>query len=129
MTTLGEVMEEGRRTRGMMAQWRAWHAEQLELALEGDSGVIVLRIIEIVHGLTPSKMPTLVRLIDEVDWRLVNADVRFVILHELNAAIAELCEREGRPPFDDALPFSDEKPTPFQIVRDMLSCTSRENPA
>jgi hypothetical protein len=87
----------------MMREWRAWHAGQIELALDGDSGTIVKSIMAFVRGLVPKRMPALLRLMRSVDWRL-DADTKFTILHELNSAIAELREKEGKPPFDDALP-------------------------
>ena len=109
-------MKEGRRTQRMMAQWRAWHAEQL--TLDGDDSAVVRRIMEIVRNLTPQKMPTLLDLMRAQDWRGVDADTKLTILHELNSAIAALRESEGRVPFDDSLPG--EKSTLFETIREML---------
>jgi hypothetical protein len=105
-------------TESMMRRWREWHAEQLELALDGDNGTIVKNIMILVRGLRPERMPTLLRLMRSIDWRTVNADAKFTILHELNGAIARLREGEGRVPFDDSL--LDEEPTLFQTIREML---------
>jgi hypothetical protein len=102
----------------MMREWRAWHAGQLELALDADSSTIVKSIMALVRGLVPKRMPALLRLMRSVDWRLVDADTKFTILHELNSAIAELREKEGKPPWDDALPG--EPDTLFQISKEML---------
>ena len=103
----------------LLRRWRKWHAEQLELALDGDSGGIVHRIMEIVRNLTPQKMPTLVQLMHSVDWRTVDADTKFTLLHELNDAVVRLRLGEGRTPFDDSLPG--EAPTLFETIREMLS--------
>ena len=101
-----------------MRKWRRYHAQQLQLAFDGNDGAIVKRIMEIVRNFTPQKMPTLLRLMRSVDWRPVNANTKFTILHELNGAIAALRESENRVPFNDSLPG--EEPTLFQIIREML---------
>ena len=113
--------------RSSLRRWRAWHAEQLEAALAGPDGNVVCRITEILADLTPGRMPALLEIIRQTDWRLVRADARFVLLHEIDSAIIALRERQGRPPFDDAL--EGEEPTLFLLVRHMLSGDSRENPA
>ena len=112
----------------MLREWNRFHGEQLQLALDGDSGTVVKNIMILVRGLTPQRMPELLRLMRSVDWRIVDADVRFTLLHEINGAIIELREQEGRTRFDDALPFSDERPSLFLIVRDMLSGSEPGSP-
>jgi hypothetical protein len=56
-----------------------------------------------------------------------DADARLTVLHEINTAITDLREREGKVPFDDGPP--DELPTLFLMVRNMISGEGRENPA
>ena len=46
----------------------------------------------------------LVVLAREFDWDQMDADVRLVILHEINTAIVKLRERAGLEPIDDPLP-------------------------
>ena len=111
----------------MIARWRAWHREQLDDALAGPHGDVVRPIIALLADLTPQKMLALIELLRAQDWRLVDANARFIILHEINSAVTQLRERKNRPPFDDTLP--DEQPTLFLIARELLSCTSRKNPA
>ena len=110
----------------VLRHWRKWHREQLNEALAGPHGAVVKPIMDFLGQLTPEKMPALLKFMRAQDWRLVDADVRLVVLHELNAAITRLREREGKPPIDDALPG--EAPTLFLIVRELLSCTAG-NPA
>jgi hypothetical protein len=107
--------------------WRAWHREQLDQALAGPHGAVIRPIVELLGDLTPQKMPTLLDLLRAQDWRIVDADVRYELLHLINTAITKLRERENRPPIDDALP--DESPTLFLLARDMLSGSKPGNPA
>ena len=113
----------------ILRRWHHWHREQLSEALAGPHGAVVKQIVDFLRDLTPQKMLALLDFMHAQNWCGVDANTRFVVLHELNFAIANLREREGRPPFDDALPFTDESPTVFEIARTLLSCTSRENPA
>jgi hypothetical protein len=109
-----------------MKLWQKWHREQLDQAL-ASHGDIVQPIIEILRELTPAKMPALLALLRAQDWLVVDADVRFELLHSINIAITKLRERENRPSIDDALPG--EQPTLFLLARDMLSGSKSENPA
>jgi hypothetical protein len=86
-------------TNNVLRQWNKYHADQLELALDGDDGNIVRRIMAIVRDLTPQKMPALLHLMDEADWRLVDANTKFTLLHELNSAIISLRESQGQTGF------------------------------
>jgi hypothetical protein len=61
----------------------------------------------------------LVDFIAAEDWNAVDADTRFIALHEINNAITKLRERAGLVPIDDALPS--EHPTAFQLIKSILS--------
>ena len=45
----------------------------------------------------------------------------FLVLQVVDNAIAHLRERHDLAPFDDALPYSDEPPNAFLIIRGMLT--------
>jgi hypothetical protein len=72
-------------------------------------------------------MTKLLKFMRTVEWRLVDADTRFTLLHQINGGIISLREREGKLAFDDPLPG--EQSTLFLIARTLLSGTSRETPA
>src|SRR5271165_6738743 len=97
-----------------MSAWRRWHAEQLHAALDGPHCTVVKQIIKLLGNLTPRNMPDLLKFMRMQDWHPIDADTRFILLHEINSAITELREREGKPSFDDALPGG--RDTLFQIA-------------
>jgi hypothetical protein len=107
----------------LLRAWKRWHAEQLAIALQGPHGAIVAEIVDFLsHKMTPKSAPQLLKILQGHDWRLVDADVRLVILHEINNASARLREHLKLPPFDDSLPG--EQPTLFELVRALLDPSS-----
>jgi hypothetical protein len=100
------------------AAWKQWHREQLEQVLAGPHGAAVAQVIEFLKGMEPQSAPALIALLREHAWQQMDADVRFVVLHEINTAIIKLREQSGLPPFDDALPH--KRDTGFLIVRQLL---------
>jgi hypothetical protein len=102
----------------VLRRWRKWHREQLNQALAGPHGAVVKQIVDMLDDLAPRQMPALLAVLRAQDWRGVDVSTRFVILHEINTAIAELREREGKPSFGDSLPG--EAPTLFETIREML---------
>jgi hypothetical protein len=69
--------------------------------------------------LTPSSAPALLDCFERPNWNVVSYDVRMTILHELNAAITYLRERQGMPPFDDGVPG--ERDNIFRRIKDLIS--------
>jgi hypothetical protein len=110
----------------LLRAWRRWHAEQLEETLNGPHGAAVARIIAFLKGMEPQSAPALITLLHEFDWSQMDADVRFVILHETNQAITRLRERSGLPPIDDPLPGQRENA--FRLIREHLFPRKAESP-
>jgi hypothetical protein len=110
----------------LLRQWRAWHREQLEEALAGRHGATVARVIEFLKHMKPSSAPELIALLHEFDWSQMDAEVRFVCLHEINSAITKLRERAGLDPIDDALP--DQRANAFLVIKEHLFPQKRESP-
>jgi hypothetical protein len=61
----------------------------------------------------------LVNFIAKQNWSEVDAETRFVALHEISAAITKRRERAGLESIDDALPG--ERLTAFQLIKPLLS--------
>jgi hypothetical protein len=121
-TTLKKIAEDT----AMLRAWKAWHREQLEQVLGGPHGAAVAQVVEFLKGMGPQSAPALIALLHEHDWRRMDADVRFVVLHEINTAIIKLREQSGLPPFDDALP--NERDTGFLIVRQLMLGDGKSSP-
>ena len=100
--------------------WRHWHREKLDEALAGPHGRMLGRLLRFLESMTLQSAPALVALVRNEDWQSADDDTRFAALHEIDGATIRLRERSNLAPFDDSLPFSDEKPTAFQIVRELL---------
>jgi hypothetical protein len=88
----------------LLRAWKRWHREQLDEVLAGPHGAAVARVMAFLKHMDSQSASALVALAREFDWDQMDADVRLVILHEINTAIVKLCERAGLEPIDDPLP-------------------------
>ena len=112
----------------LLRAWKRWHAEQLEETLNGPHGAAVAQVMAFLKGMEPQSAPALIRLLREFDWSQMDADVRFTVLHQVNQAITRLRERTGLAPIDDSLPWSDEPPTAFLLIKETLFPRKAESP-
>ena len=112
----------------LLRAWKRWHAEQLEETLNGPHGAAVAQVMATLKHLTPGSAPALIALLHEFDWSQMDADVRLTVLHQVNEAITRLREKSGLPPIDDSLPWSDESPTAFLLIRERLFPRKAESP-
>jgi hypothetical protein len=60
----------------------------------------------------------LIRLVERGQWRSADLEIRLEILSLIDGAITALREKQGVPPFDDALP--DEPANVFLAIREVL---------
>lgn len=103
--------------RRLLCSWRKWHAECLAEALTGPHASILAQLVEVLCGLTLKSAPVLLAFVERQNWRSVDADTRFIALHEINLAITRLRERAGMAPFDDPL---DGRLNVFQRAKALL---------
>jgi len=102
----------------LLRAWKKFHREQLEEVLAGPHGTAVAQVMDFLKRMEPQSAPALIALLREHDWQQMSADVRLVVLHELNAAICKLRERNGLHPIDDAIPG--ERPNAFILIKEKL---------
>ena len=77
----------------LLPAWRAWHREQLEEALAGPHGTAVAQVVKFLdENMQSQSASALIALLHEHDWQQMSADVRFVVLHEINNAITKFRE-------------------------------------
>src|SRR5262249_30232165 len=86
----------------LLRVWKKLHREKLEEALAGIHRDVMERLMTRLANLRSAR--ELVEFIDAQDWSAVDAETRFIALHEINQAICKLRERLNQPPIDDALP-------------------------
>jgi hypothetical protein len=88
----------------MLRAWKKFHREELAAALAGPHGPMIERLMFILKSLTLQSAPLLLAYIRGVDWTTVDANTKFICLHQINAGISNMLESHGMAPFDDPLP-------------------------
>jgi hypothetical protein len=102
----------------LLRAWKRWHAGQLEEVLAGPHAVIATQVVHFLKTMTPASANALLALMRGQTWASVDANTKFVLLHELNQVITRLREGAGLAPIDDALPG--ERPNAFLLIKDLL---------
>jgi hypothetical protein len=93
-------------TRKLTRAYRAWHREQLEEALIGVHGDVLVQLMIQLKNLREARR--LLNFIEAQDWASIDAETRLIALHEINVAITRLREHSGMVPIDDPLPGQPE---------------------
>jgi hypothetical protein len=101
----------------LLRAWRRRHREQLKVALAGIHRNVLKALVAQLKDLRSAR--ELVDFIAAQDWSAVDANTRLICLHEINAAISALRERNGQAPIDDPLPGAPENA--FQIICKLLT--------
>jgi hypothetical protein len=103
------------------AQFRRWkheHREGLDAALAGPHGGALARLVAFLDAMTMESANALVECVRADGWHSADTSTRFLVLHLIGAAIVQLREQSGLPPFDD--PLFDQPPNVFLALREML---------
>jgi hypothetical protein len=111
----------------LLRAWRNWHHEQLKQTLAGPHGTAVAQVMATLKHMTPDSAPALISLMRDFDWEQMSADVRLVVLHEINQAITRLRERAGLAPIDDPLPG--QRLNAFLLIKEHLFPRKAESAA
>lgn len=101
-----------------MKLWRQWRQERIATLLAGPYSADAQALVQFLDDL--SSAAELIEFVKRGRWRQADADTRFLIASLIDIAIVEVREIRGLPPFDDALPFSDEPLTAFEQIREIL---------
>ncbi len=104
----------------MFRRWRAWHREEIEALRLGAWGEDVEELLALLDKLGPNDGEKLLDLVRAQNWRAASECHRYLILREVDLAIARVREGLDLPPCDDAMPWSSEPYTTFQLVREYL---------
>jgi hypothetical protein len=99
--------------------WKRWHRERVDKLLAGPYGAAAQELARCLEALTLTSGSELIELVRRGPWRDTDSDTRLEVLRLVDGALAHLRERNGLPPYDDALPG--EPLTVFQIIREALS--------
>jgi hypothetical protein len=99
--------------------WCAWRCERRDALLAGPHGADAQALLNFIWTMTLASAAALVDAVGRGPWHQADSDTRFEVLSIVDAAIIALRERQGLPPFDDALPG--EASNAFLLVREALS--------
>lgn len=110
-----KVRDQERLTR----DWKKWRRDEQAEVREGEFAKELKGIETFLRTMAPSSAPALVALIRGSKW-IDRADraTRHCLLTIIADGIRRLRERNGLPPFDDALPG--EQPTAFDQIKEIL---------
>ena len=111
----------------LLRAWRNWHHEQLKQTRAGPHGTAVAQVMASLRHMQPGSAPALIELLHDFDWSQMSADVRLVVLHEINQAITRLRERAGLAPIDDPLPG--QRLNAFLLIKEHLFPRKAESAA
>jgi hypothetical protein len=109
-----------RESTALRAAWRAWRRERLAELLDGPYGEAARTLRRFLDDMTIGDGPALVAAVEAGPWRDADDHTRHEVLRMADSAIIALRESCGLAPLDAAMPFSDEPPTAFQIIREAL---------
>jgi hypothetical protein len=101
-------------------QWRDWHDKQLKKLLTGRYRKAANSLANYLETLSMEDGDALVDFVERGPWRESDPDTRYTILSLIDHRIIYLREAHGLAPFDDSIPFSDEEPTAFEIIRGLV---------
>jgi hypothetical protein len=102
----------------LLRAWQNFHREQLSKAIAGPHGAIVMQVMEFLRTMTPASANALLALMRSQTWASVDADTKFVLLHEINRAITDMRTKNNMPAIDDPLPH--ERLSVFLTIKRML---------
>ena len=100
------------------AAWRRWQNERREQVLAGPYGDQFCSLIDFLADISLHDGAALFAMV-EAEWKHADVDTKLEALSLIDRAIIALRERHGLPAFDD--PLSDEAPSVFQIIREVLA--------
>jgi len=106
----------------LLKQYRHHVRVRREDLLAGPHGQEVRALLQLLESLSASSAPALVQYVMKARWlREADYNTRLDVLSLVGTAIARFRVRNGLPPFDDSIPYMDEAPTAFQVIRKLLT--------
>jgi hypothetical protein len=99
----------------LLRLWKKWRNEVLHAELEGPYEKDIQLLINALNKMSLEHEKRLINIIRKGPWLAAPPDIRFLVLHLIDARLIVLNEKADLPPFNDALPG--EPLTPFQIIR------------
>ncbi len=102
----------------LSAVYRKWREDSHKALLAGPHGAAAGELLDFLRRMNPSNGKALLELITAGPWDRADADTRFEVLRQIDAAIIARREHDGLDPFDDALPGQPNNL--FLLIREQL---------
>jgi hypothetical protein len=104
----------------LFEEWTQWHQKRKQELLTGVHAEMANELAGFLERMTINDAPALVTLVRSRPWHMTDPDTRFLALELISHAIIYLRERAELPPFDDPIPWSDDEPDAFMIIKRLL---------
>lgn len=104
----------------LFEQWQKWKEDRRKELMDGPHGAEVTALNHFLDRMTLHDAQELIERIEQGPWHDADKDTRFQVLDMVSLTIIYLREKNGLSPMDDSMPFSDEEPTVFEVIREIL---------
>jgi len=102
----------------LLRAWKKFHRDERAEVRTGPYGAVLGELFRMFANLKHVQPSQLVGYTRAIDWSEIDYPTRLTVIHEANAAITKLREKQGREPIDD--PLHGAPPNVFQIIREIL---------
>jgi len=102
----------------LLRAWKKFHRGERAEVLAGPHGALLNELFRMFANLKHVQPAQLVGYTRAINWLEIDYPTRLTVIHEANAAITKLREKQGREPIDDPLP--EQPPSAFLILRELL---------
>jgi hypothetical protein len=106
----------------LLRAWKKFHFEQRDKVLSGPHGSVMHELFRMFANLKHCQPAQLIGFVRSIDWASIDSTTKFVVVHELNTAIASYREKRGLDPIDDNLPGQPD--SPFRTIRAIVLTAS-----
>jgi hypothetical protein len=104
----------------LFREWQAWHTKRKTELLAGPWSAPAQELAAFLERMTLEDADALLTLIEQGPWPDTDEDTRFLVQELISHSIIYLRECAGLPPFDDAMPFTDEELNASLRIREYL---------
>lgn len=116
-----DLEKEDRDEKILLRGFKAKERERDQALFDGPHGKEIRGLRTFLRTMTLSSAPALVGLVKRATWlKNLSHEDRVALLSMISRSIVSLRKRNGLTPFDDAIPFTDEPPTAFELIRDHI---------
>jgi hypothetical protein len=103
-----------------LRRYRAHRREQRDKLLAGPYGAQARILIEFLKTFDCDRQGFLIETVKVGPWQSADEETRFIVLDLVDQALIKARIGVGQTPIEDSLPWGDDPPTTFEILRSWL---------